>query len=137
MYGPDNGFDFDADNILHFRLRPDPLQPWRGIGPQIQLQQVVDSIIQTAETKTAYMSSEYKPPIVISVNSDSPLSDPEKRSMETCEYINYVESLQGYAPEENERRISFVDELLADAERRASKTGKLIEHDVFDEEMEK
>ena len=75
-----NGFDFDADDILHFRLRPDPLQPWRGIGPQIQLQQVVDSIIQTAETKTAYMSSEYKPPIVIAVNSDSPLSDEKKRT---------------------------------------------------------
>ena len=75
-----NGFDFDADNILHFRLRPDPLQPWRGIGPQIQLQQVVDSIVQTAETKTSYMSSEYKPPIVISVNADSPLADPSTRS---------------------------------------------------------
>ncbi|MBO7252538.1 MAG: phage portal protein [Oscillospiraceae bacterium] len=82
-----NGFDFDADNILHFRLRPDPLQPWRGVGPQIQLQQVVDSIIQTAETKTAYMSSEYKPPVVISVNSDSPLSDPEKRSKFIDKYM--------------------------------------------------
>ena len=82
-----NGFDFDAGNILHFRLRPDPLQPWRGIGPQIQLQQVVDSIIQTAETKTAYMSSEYKPPVVISVNSDSPLSDPEKRSKFIDKYM--------------------------------------------------
>lgn len=82
-----NGFDFDADNILHFRLRPDPLQPWRGIGPQLQLQQVVDSIIQTAETKTKYMSSEYKPPVVISVNSDSPLSDPEKRSKFIDKYM--------------------------------------------------
>ena len=75
-----NGYCFDADDILHFRLRPDPLRPWRGVGPQVQLQQVVDSIIQTAETKTAYMSSEYKPPIVIAVNSDSPLSDEEKRT---------------------------------------------------------
>lgn len=82
-----NGFDFDADNILHFRLRPDPLQPWRGIGPQVQLQQVVDSIIQTAGTKTAYMSSEYKPPVVISVNSDSPLSDPDKRSKFIDKYM--------------------------------------------------
>lgn len=82
-----SGFDFDADNILHFRLRPDPLQPWRGIGPQVQLQQVVDSIIQTAQTKTSYMSSEYKPPIVISVNSDSPLSDPEKRSKFIDKYM--------------------------------------------------
>lgn len=75
-----NGQSFDADDILHFRLRPDPLRPWRGIGPQVQLQQVVDSIIQTAETKTAYMSSEYKPPIVIAVNADSPLSDEDTRS---------------------------------------------------------
>lgn len=82
-----NGFDFDADNILHFRLRSDPLQPWRGIGPQIQLQQVVDSIIQTAETKTKYMSSEYKPPIVISVNTDSPLSNPEQRSKFIDKYM--------------------------------------------------
>ena len=82
-----NGQTFDADDILHFRLRPDPLQPWRGIGPQLQLQQVVDSIIQTADTKTAYMSSEYKPPIVIAVNSDSPLSDETPRSKFIQKYM--------------------------------------------------
>lgn len=82
-----NGFRFEADNILHFRLRPDPSQPWRGTGPQVQLQQVVSSIIQTAETKTAYMSSEYKPPIVIAVNSDSPLSDAKKRNAFIDKYL--------------------------------------------------
>lgn len=74
------GHDFEADNILHFRLRPDPTEPWHGIGPNVQLSKVVDSIIQTAQTKTAYMSSEYKPPIVIAVDSDSDLSDPKKRT---------------------------------------------------------
>ena len=74
------GHDFDADNILHFRLRPDPSRPWRGIGVHVQLEQVVNSIIQTAATKTAYMSSEYKPPIVIAVDSDTDLSDKKKRS---------------------------------------------------------
>ncbi len=69
------GLDFDADNVLHFRLRPDPDYPWRGLGPEVQLQQVVDSILQTGITKTAYMSSEYKPPIIIAVNSDSDLAD--------------------------------------------------------------
>lgn len=73
------GHQFEAGNILHFRLRPDPDEPWRGCGPQIQLEKVVESIIQTADTKTAYMSSEYKPPIVISVNSDSPLADEKER----------------------------------------------------------
>lgn len=82
-----NGYRFEADNILHFRLRPDPSQPWRGCGPQVQLQQVVSSIIQTAETKTAYMSSEYKPPIVIAVNSDSPLSDAKKRNAFIDKYL--------------------------------------------------
>lgn len=73
------GHTLDAGNILHFRYRPDPLQPWRGIGLQVQLKQVVDSIIQTAATKTAYMSSEYKPPLIVRVNSDNDLSDEKKR----------------------------------------------------------
>jgi HK97 family phage portal protein len=82
-----NGHSFDASDILHFRLRPDPSQPWRGIGPQVQLRQVVDSIIQTADTKTAYMSSEYKPPIVIAVNSDSPLSEETARNKFIDKYL--------------------------------------------------
>lgn len=82
-----NGAQFDAGNILHFRLHPDPNEPWRGRGMEIQLQQVVDSIIQTAETKTAYMSSEYKPPIVIAVNSDSPLSDETERNKFIKKYL--------------------------------------------------
>mgnify|MGYP003291084580 CR=1 FL=1 len=86
-YAQYNGHQFDSGDILHFRLRPDPLCPWRGIGPQVQLRQVVDSIIQTAETKTAYMSSEYKPPIVIAVNSDSPLSDEKTRNKFIDKYL--------------------------------------------------
>ena len=87
-----NGHELDADNILHFRLRPDPAYPWRGIGPQVQLRQVVDSIIQTAETKTAYMSSEYKPPIVVAVNADSPLSDETERTKFTDKYLKRANS---------------------------------------------
>lgn len=81
------GYQLEAGNILHFRLRPDPLQPWRGIGPQVQLDQVIKSIITTAETKTAYMSSEYKPPIVIAVNTDSPLSDEAERNKFIKKYL--------------------------------------------------
>lgn len=81
------GHQLEAGNILHFRLRPDPLQPWRGIGPQVQLDQVIKSIITTAETKTAYMSSEYKPPIVIAVNTDSPLSDETERNKFIKKYL--------------------------------------------------
>lgn len=82
-----NNQTFDADDVLHFRLRPDPQRPWKGLGPQIQLRQVVDSIIQTSETKTAYMSSEYKPPVVVAVNSDSPLSDEKERTKFINKYL--------------------------------------------------
>ena len=81
------GHEFDAGNVLHFKLRPDPSQPWRGIGPQVQLDTVVESIIQTAGTKTAYMSSEYKPPVVVAVNSDSPLADEKERSKFVKKYL--------------------------------------------------
>ena len=73
------GVAFAPDEVLHFALRPDLRKPWRGVGLQVQLQQVVDSIFQTAATKAAYMSSEYKPPIIVAVNSDSDLADEDKR----------------------------------------------------------
>lgn len=83
-----NGQTFDADNILHFRLRPDPLYPWRGAGPQVQLRQVVDSIIQTTETKTAYMSSEYKPPLIVRVDAENDLQDEKKRRKFINSYLS-------------------------------------------------
>lgn len=74
------GIAFEPDEVLHFPLRPDLRHPWLGVGTRVQLQDIVASIQQTAATKQAYMSSEYKPPIVISVNADSDLSDEDKRS---------------------------------------------------------
>lgn len=82
------GQRLDAANTLHFRFRPDPSCPWRGSAPRIQLDQVVDSIVQTNRTKTAYMSSEYKPPVIIAVNSDSPLSDQAERSKFAKRYLS-------------------------------------------------
>lgn len=75
-----NGTIFEPDEMLHFRLRPDPRYPWKGMGPQIQLQAVVDSILQTSTTKQAIMSSDYKPPIIIGVNSDADLGDADLRT---------------------------------------------------------
>ena len=73
------GVDFMPDDVLHFVLHPDLQQPWRGTGLQVQLRDVVASLVQATATKTAYMSSEYRPPLIISVNSDSDLADEEAR----------------------------------------------------------
>lgn len=73
------GVVFQPDEVLHFVLHPDLTAPWRGTGIRVQLQDVVESLVQATSTKTAYMSSEYKPPLIISVNTDSDLSDKEQR----------------------------------------------------------
>lgn len=81
------GLAFRPDEVLHFPLRPDLREPWRGQGLQLQLQQVVDCIMQTSATKLAYLSSEYKPPLIIAVNADSDLSDPELRAQFAESYL--------------------------------------------------
>jgi len=81
------GMAFSPDEVLHFPLRPDLRYPWRGQGLRVQLQAVVDSILQTDATKQAYMSSEYKPPIIVAVNSDSDLADDEKRKQFAEAYL--------------------------------------------------
>lgn len=73
------GLAFEPDEVLHFALRPDLQRPWLGMGLRFPLQGIVDSIVQTDATKQAYMSSEYKPPLIVAVNSDSDLSDEKKR----------------------------------------------------------
>lgn len=75
-----NDTAFRPDEVLHFRLRPDVRKPWLGCSPRVQLSAVVDSIMAAQTTKTAMMSSEYKPPIIISVNADANLADEELRT---------------------------------------------------------
>lgn len=75
-----NGTAFLPDEVLHFRLRPDVRKPWLGCSPRVQLSAVVDSIMAAQTTKTAMMSSEYKPPLIISANTDSDFSDEELRT---------------------------------------------------------
>lgn len=75
-----NGTAFRPDEVLHFRLRPDVRKPWLGCSPRIQLSAVVDSIMAAQTTKTAMMSSEYKPPIIVAVNADADLADEDLRT---------------------------------------------------------
>ncbi len=75
-----NGIAFRPDEVLHFRLRPDVRKPWLGVSPRVQLSYVVDSIMAAQTTKTAMMSSDYKPPIIISVDADADLADEDLRT---------------------------------------------------------
>lgn len=73
------GATLSPENVLHFRLFADEMQPWKGRGYRVQAQAVAESLQQTNKLKYNLSSPKYKPPLLISVNSDSPLSDPDKR----------------------------------------------------------
>lgn len=81
------GSTYGPDEILHFRLHADPDDPWRGRGYRIQAENVAASLKQASENKDALNSPDYKPPIIISVDSDADLQDEKKREEFRKAYI--------------------------------------------------
>lgn len=73
------GRAYDYDDILHFRLFADPDEPWRGRGYRVRADRLAASLKQTGELKDSLSSPDYKPPLIISVVTDSDLADPKVR----------------------------------------------------------
>ena len=61
------GRRYAPDEVLHFRLNPDPNQPWRGRGYAASLQDVVKGIRQANATKQAIQESP-SPSIIVKVD---------------------------------------------------------------------
>lgn len=59
----------DPANLLHFVFNPDPLYLWKGQGVHVSLKDVAYNLKQAAATERAYMSSEYKPSIIVKVDA--------------------------------------------------------------------
>lgn len=81
------GETFEPDEVLHFRLRPDPAEPWRGRGPRMQLKDVLRNLKQASATVNAFMSSKWMPSVIVKVESDTDISSDEKRAKLLDEYI--------------------------------------------------
>lgn len=64
-----DGIPKNPENLLHFTINPDPLYLWKGRGFQICLKDVADNIKQGTKTEKAFMSSEYKPSIIVKVDA--------------------------------------------------------------------
>ena len=62
-----NGRIFRPDEVLHFRLNPDPEQPWNGRGYTASLKDVVKSLRQANATKQALQESP-APSIIVKVD---------------------------------------------------------------------
>ena len=73
------GRTYAPDEVLHFRLYADPDRPWKGRGVRVQAKRLADSLSTTSQLKDMLNSPDYKPPLIIAVNSDNAFSDEAER----------------------------------------------------------
>lgn len=81
------GRTFRPDEVLHFRLHADPDYPWKGRGFQVQADALAASLRQTQELKDSLSAPDYKPPLIVSVDTDADLADEEKREAFRRKYL--------------------------------------------------
>ena len=82
------GRTFHPDEVLHFRLNPDPDEPWRGQGYQASLRDVVRSIRQANATRKALQESP-SPSIIVKVDGlTQEFQDKEGRAKLTAMYLD-------------------------------------------------
>lgn len=78
----------DPANLLHFVFNPDPLYLWKGQGVHVSLKDVAYNLKQAAATERAYMSSEYKPSIIVKVDAlTEEFASPEGRQKLIDSYL--------------------------------------------------
>lgn len=88
-----NGMEYDPDQILHFVLSPGETYPWRGDGLKIVLKDVVDNLKQAAATEKGFMSSKWKPSLIIRVDADNEeFSTPAGRNKILKNYVDTSEA---------------------------------------------
>lgn len=87
-----NGAMYSPDDVLHFRIGQNSLYPWKGEGYRIPLKDVADNLKQAAATKKGFMSSKWKPSLIVKVDAlTDEFSSPSGRQKLLNEYINTAE----------------------------------------------
>lgn len=64
-----DGAQHDPSEMLHFVHNPDKNYPWKGAGFNLVLQDVAEELDQAAATKKGFMSSKWKPSIIVKVDA--------------------------------------------------------------------
>lgn len=83
-----DGIPRDPQSLLHFVYNPDKNYPWMGTGVNVPLKEIANNLHQARRTEKAFMSSEYKPSIIVKVDALSDeLSTPDGRRQLLDDYV--------------------------------------------------
>lgn len=83
----------DPSDVVHFKDNPDPFYLWKGQGILVTLQTILDNLVQAEKTENAFLRTEYKPNVIIRVDSDTEeLSTPTGRQKIINDYIKTAEA---------------------------------------------
>ena len=63
------GREYDPADVLHFVANPSEVYPWLGTGYSVQLLQVANNLKQAAHTENGFMSSKWKPSLIVKVDA--------------------------------------------------------------------
>ena len=83
-----DGKEYEPDEMLHFAINPGSYYPWKGEGFQVSLADVANNLKQAAATEKGFMSSKWKPSIIVKVDAlIEEFSSPEGRQNLLNSYI--------------------------------------------------
>ncbi|EJL44019.1 phage portal protein, HK97 family [Brevibacillus sp. CF112] len=103
---------YNHDEVLHFKINPDPQQPWIGRGYRLILKDVVANLAQAAKTKNAFMGDKWRPSVIVMVDADSSqFASEEERDKLIERYIGSGQSGKPWILPEGMIRIDTVKPL--------------------------
>lgn len=83
-----DGIAKNPRNLLHFVYNPDKTYLWKGSGVNVTLRDLADKLKQASATEKAFLSSEYKPSIIVKVDAlVDEFSSPEGRQKLLDSYV--------------------------------------------------
>lgn len=91
-----NGRPYAPDALLHFVLNPGSYYPWLGEGYRVTVKDVADSLKQAAATSKGFMTSKWKPSLIVKVDAlvEEFASETGRRKL----LENYVENTSAGEP---------------------------------------
>lgn len=87
-----DGQPHDPSKVMHFTYNPDKYYLWQGRGVEISLRDLAKNLKQAAETENGFMSSKWKPSIIVKVDAMiDEFSTPAGRQKILDDYVKSAE----------------------------------------------